>query len=58
MSEELLDREATDDPGADVDASVPRRPRWIAPVGIAVGVLVVVALVILHLIGALGPGAH
>jgi hypothetical protein len=33
-------------------------PRWVTPVGIVVGLVVVGLLVVLHLTGVLGPGAH
>jgi hypothetical protein len=33
-------------------------PRWKVVAGIGVGVVVVVLLIVLHLTGVLGPGAH
>lgn len=56
MSQRLLDRDVSDDPPKEVDPGSP--PRWAAPLAIAVGVLFIVALVVLHLTGAVGPGAH
>lgn len=59
MSERLLDRDVGEDPRPEGDAgSAPSTPRWIGSLGIAVAILLIVALVVLHLIGAVGPGAH
>ncbi len=33
-------------------------PRWMAMLGIAIAAVLVLLLVILHLTGTLGPGAH
>jgi hypothetical protein len=33
-------------------------PRWLPVLGIAVAIVLVVLLVVLHLTGTLGPGAH
>jgi hypothetical protein len=59
MSERLLDRDAGDDPPAEMDSgSPPSAPRWIAPLGIAAAILLILTFVVLHLTGAVGPGAH
>jgi hypothetical protein len=36
----------------------PNRPRWLTVLGILVVVAVLAMFVVLHLIGAVGPGAH
>ena len=56
MSEQLLDRDADDDPRKEIGAGSP--PRWVGPLAIVAAVLFIVALVVLHLTGAVGPGAH
>jgi hypothetical protein len=48
-----------DDPGAGLGrGSGPGRPRWVAVLGIAIAVGLVLAFFVLHLTGVLGPGAH
>jgi hypothetical protein len=36
----------------------PSPPRWLAALGVVVVVALVVMFVVLHLSGAVGPGAH
>jgi hypothetical protein len=52
-------------PGTDDDTDViPEReppagtPRWMSVVGIIIVVVLVLAIIILHLTGTIGPGAH
>jgi hypothetical protein len=47
-----------DDPGVRLGGSGPGRPRWVAVLGIAIAVGLVLAFFVLHLTGVLGPGAH
>ena len=60
MSERRPDSRRSDDPRTEEDrapvSSAP--PRWLAGVLIGVGILVVAVFVLLHLSGAVGPGAH
>jgi hypothetical protein len=59
MSERPLDSDVSDHPRAEVEpGSAPRTPRWIPALGIAVAILVILTLAVLHLTGAVGPGAH
>jgi hypothetical protein len=59
MNEPIPDREPLDAPADQMQPAPPAsKPRWVAPLGIAVAVLVVVVLVVLHLTGAVGPSAH
>jgi hypothetical protein len=51
--------ETGDDPGVGLGGgSRAGRPRWVAALGIVIGVGLVVGFVVLHLTGVLGPGAH
>jgi hypothetical protein len=34
------------------------RPRWVPVLGIVIAIVLVLLLVVLHLTGVLGPGAH
>jgi hypothetical protein len=47
-----------DDPGVGLGGSGPRRPRWVAVLGIVIAVGLVLGVFVLHLTGVLGPGAH
>lgn len=48
-----------DETGAGPDSgSAAGTPRWIKVVGIVIAVLVVLMFVVMHLTGAVGPGAH
>ena len=48
-----------DDTGARPDrGSTTGTPRWVSMVGVAVAVGLVLLLVVLHLTGSIGPGAH
>jgi hypothetical protein len=59
MSEPVPDREARDAREAPVQRPpATSKPRWVTALGIAAAVLFVAALVVLHLTGAVGPGAH
>ena len=56
MSEHPLDREVEDSPRAESKpGSRPDAVRWI---GIVVAGVLVAAVILLHLTGAMGPGAH
>lgn len=39
-------------------ASASRRPRWVTVAGIVVVIALLMLFVVLHLTGAVGPGAH
>jgi hypothetical protein len=59
MGEPLSDREAGDGPRTDIDPGPAGGPsRALMVLAIVIGALVVVAFVLLHLTGAVGPGAH
>jgi hypothetical protein len=53
------DADSYADAGGEPDAGAPTGPpRWVAVVGVCLAVLVLLAIVLLHLAGTLGPGAH
>ena len=59
MSDPVPERDVRDTPAAQVPPPpAASKPRWATPLAIAVAVLFVGALVVLHLTGAVGPGAH
>ncbi len=43
--------------GPDLGSTAGAR-RWIAVVGISIAIVAVLAMVVLHLTGTIGPGAH
>jgi hypothetical protein len=48
-----------DDTGLGRDrGSASSRPRWVSVLGIVIAIALVLLFVVLHLTGALGPGAH
>jgi hypothetical protein len=48
-----------DDTGVGPDrGSSSSTPRWVPVVGIVIAIVLVLLLVVLHLTGVLGPGAH
>ncbi len=49
----------TDDAGVEPDpGSTTGTPRWMLVVGVIIAILLILGFVVLHLTGALGPGAH
>ena len=48
-----------DDTGAGPDrGATTGAPRWVSVVGIIVAIVLVLLVVVLHLSGSVGPGAH
>lgn len=59
MSERITDRDAGDDRRAEAGSgSAGGPPRGLTILAVAIGALLVLMFVLLHLMGALGPGAH
>jgi t-SNARE complex subunit (syntaxin) len=55
----MADPTSYPDTGDTADrGSATRKPRWVPVLGIAIAIVLVVLLVVLHLPGTLGPGAH
>lgn len=59
MSERLSDRDAGDDRRAEAGpGSAGGPPRGLTILAIVIGALLILMFVLLHLTGAIGPGAH
>jgi hypothetical protein len=59
MSEPAPERDVREAPAAQVSPPpATTKPRWATPLAIFLAVLFVGLIVVLHLTGAVGPGAH
>jgi hypothetical protein len=59
MSERLTDRDAGDDRREEADSgSAGGPPRGLTILAVVIGALLILMFVLLHLTGAIGPGAH
>ena len=59
MADPHLDPDSGDDPGARLRRRpTTGAPRWVWALGIVVAIGLIALLVVLHLSGTLGPGAH
>jgi hypothetical protein len=59
MADPPPDSDTGDDTGVGRDrGSATSTPRWLPVLGIVIATVLVLLLVVLHLTGVLGPGAH
>jgi hypothetical protein len=59
MADPPPDSDTGDDTGVGRDrGSATSTPRWLPVLGIVIAIVLVLLLVVLHLTGVLGPGAH
>jgi hypothetical protein len=59
MADPPPDSDTGDETGVGRDrGSATSTPRWLPVLGIVIAIVLVLLLVVLHLTGVLGPGAH
>jgi hypothetical protein len=59
MADPPRDSDTGDEPAVELDSeSATRRPRWVPVIGIVIAVGLGALVLVLHLTGVLGPGAH